>query len=237
MSSMATIDSFTKGIDTIFLGNKVIHTTDHVETCSKIINELSERLGRPVTTIEIQTGACDIEDTRTPARKHYDSDWQPVLSKKVSNIEKLRNETEARLQGVKYGSNRDENLLTDMQNMIDREAQQQVDADERVKFLERHSQRIQKLDTLIDSENWNPEGTFEMRTKLRQCREQLTTEGGCKVELEKLSRSVEHILTERAESRQRQLTLQRTLLDQKIAALEAQEQVSITESQGSESTV
>ena len=232
--SIATPESFTRGQDNngpvVYIGNQRFPVTDHIKFCNEKISELSERLGRPVTTREIQMGCCDIEDTRTTERKHYDSDWRPKLSRQVSNIERLRNETEARLRGTDYGGNRDENILQDLNAMIERESQEQVDEDERAAFLEKNAARIGKLDTLIDSENWNPEGTWEMRTKLRQCREQVMTEGGCKVELEKLTRSVEHILTERAESKQRQLTLQRTLLDQKMAALEASEQVSITES-------
>lgn len=244
--SNATPESFPVGRDgkgrtVVYIGGKQHVYKDKTNFCNQKIEELSARIGRPVQAVEIRQGFCDVEDTRTAIRKNYDSDWRPVLSKKKTNIEKLRDETAAR---VKYGPNRDENLLQDMEAMIDREAGEKVDAAERAKFLEKNKGRITKLDSLIDSENWNPQATMEMRTMLRRCKEQVMTEGGCSVEREKLMRSVDVTLSERATAKQMWLTQQRTLLDEKravydeqLAALEG-EQVSLAkppESQGSES--
>jgi len=244
--SNATTESFPVGRDgkgrtVVNIGGKQHVFKDKNAFCNQKIDELSAMLGRPVQAIEIRQGFCDIEDTRTTERKHYDSDWRPVLSKQQTNIEKLHDETEARLQGTKYGPNRDENFLQDMEAMIDREAGEKVDAAERAKFLEKNAERINRLDTLIDSENWNPNATFEMRTMLRRCREQILTEGGCRVEREKLLRAVDVTLSERATAKQMWLTQQRTLLDEKraeydeqLAALEG-EQSSLAEPAESQS--
>jgi len=226
-NAIATPESFgvgrdDKGRPVVFMGGKQHVYKDKKTFCNQKIAELSARIGRPVEAVEVRQGFCNIRDTRSTERKHYDSDWRPVLSKQQTNIEKLRDETEARLPSNKYGQNRDENLLADMETMIDREAGEKVDAAERAAFLEKNAARIDKLDTLIDAENWNPNATVEMRTMLRRCREQILTEGGCRIEREKLMRSVDVVLGERATAKQMWLTQQRTLLDEKRADYDEQ---------------
>ncbi len=217
------------GNTVVYIGSKIFPVADEaakIKFCNQKIDELSARLGRPVQVQEIQQGYANIEDTRTATRKNYDSAWAPVLSKQSSNIERLRDETEARIESVKYGTNRDENLLQDMEAIIDRDAEEKVDAAERAKFLEKNAARINKIDNLIEQEAWNPDGTWELRTLLDRCKKQVVTEGGCPVEREKLTRSVEHVLSERAVAEEMYLTQQRTLIDQRLASLE---QVSLSE--------
>lgn len=165
----------------------------------EMVDEIAAVIGRQPTGIELVQGYVDSKfDSRNTLQKMNDSDWRvQVNSNKQTNTQRLLAETEKQLSERKnYSNDPLEHQREILEEMADKESEQALANIELQEHLTKVGPKLQRIDSLISSENWNVNSDQSFRSLLGRAKRQLLEPNGDKVETLRLLKQVDAVIQE-----------------------------------------
>ena len=194
---------------------------------TEVVSEVVQKIGREPTAREMMQGFVEpSQDSRTATERMKDSDWRPKLRNQPSNIENLLTETEAEIdkQNPYKGMSPLEVRRHDLERMLDREADQKLEAEANKRHREKIQPKLDIVNGLINAENWSNESDEAYRSLLRRTREQLLEPNGDRTETLRMFKKVDAVLAERHQQKTTQLEAKASALADQLAQNQADQQ-------------
>lgn len=183
--------------------------------------EIEGFAGRSVANKEFQQGYLDVADDRTFVQKMESSDFRVKLRTQDSNLERILGETDSAIQAQHQyrGMTSLEARKHDLEGMLGKKANEEIQSELIDKHLEEIDPKLERIDNLITSENWNPKGSQRIRDLLRMAREQIVEPKADSVTTQRLLGSLDSLLNKRMAEQQASIDAEVTLLQSRIMAL------------------
>lgn len=185
---------------------------------NRVIEEMTERLGRPPTKAELFSGPKPADNRTFTEKMEFDS-WRPKKSE-PHPMDALADSLSEPDKPNYSGMTRNERLAADARNMAERD-RQAVESDKAMKAkLQRLRPQLVDIETHLNAEEWRAErGSQRIHDLLTMLKRQLI-EGDDPTEVKRLRSEVNNLLKERSRVETlRQVTL-RDALEAEIKRIE-----------------
>lgn len=169
---------------------------DVPRVANKLIEKMTEKLGRPPTADEAQRGPR-ANDDRTSDQKMQFENFKPKRTDNPHPMDALANSLDEPEQPDYSGMSLRQRLAADARRMAERDRDADESNDKKLKRLE---PQLKQIDKAIDAENWRAERGSQRAVDILKMLKQQLVDGNDPTETKRLKNEAQEFLNSRAEN-------------------------------------